>query len=80
MKFQKLFSLVAFALIATLLPAQTPKRKITRAADVPVFQHKIDGRVEDLIQSEEAFRPLAVQIRRDVESVQKPNGWLYGCG
>ena len=65
----RIFGLLTCTVIAVLLPAQSPKKKITRAADVPVFQYKIDGKVEDLIQSEEAFRPLAIEIRRDVESV-----------
>ncbi len=66
---QKLFAPIIVAFVIALVPAQVPKKKITRAADLPVFQYKIDGKVEDLIQSEGAFRPLAAQIRRDVESV-----------
>jgi subtilisin family serine protease len=66
---KKLISVTVFALVTTVIPAQSPRKKITRAADVPVFQYKINGKVEDLIQSEEAFRPLAVEIRRDVDSV-----------
>jgi subtilisin family serine protease len=66
---KKIISVTFFALITTFLLAQSPKKKITRAADVPVFQYKINGKVEDLIQSEEAFHPLAVEIRRDVEGV-----------
>lgn len=69
MTLQKLIASVIVALLIAVAPAQIPKKKITRAADLPVFQYKIDGKVEDVIQSEEAFRPLAAQIRRDVESV-----------
>jgi subtilisin family serine protease len=52
-----------------LLFAQPPKKKITRAADVPEFQYSINGKVEDLIRSEQAFRPFAAQVRKNVESV-----------
>ena len=56
-----------------LLPAlsfgQAPKKKITRAADVPQFQYSVKGKVEDLVKSEDAFRPLGAQIRKDVESI-----------
>jgi subtilisin family serine protease len=56
-------------LIPVLLFAQTPKKKITRAADVPVFQYSISGKVEDLVRSEQDFRPFAAQVRKNVESV-----------
>jgi subtilisin family serine protease len=56
-------------LIPVLLFAQPPKKKITRAADVPVFQYSIGGKVEDLVRSEQAFRPFAAQVRTNVESV-----------
>ena len=56
-------------LAPALLFAQPPKKKITRAADVPVFQYTIGGKVEDLVRSEQAFRPFAAQVRINVESV-----------
>src|SRR6185295_2175291 len=57
-------------LVPLLLWAQPPsKKKITRAADVPQFEYAISGKVEDLVRSEEAFRPLAAQIRKNIESV-----------
>ncbi len=52
-----------------LLVAQAPKQKITRAADLPVFTYKIAPTVEDVLQSEQKFAPLAAQIRKNVESV-----------
>lgn len=60
---------IAGSLIPMLLVGQAPKKKITRAADVPQFQYSIKGKVEDLIQSEEAFRPFAAQVRKNVESI-----------
>ena len=59
----------AFILVPVLLFAQPPKKKITRAADVPQFQYSINGKVEDLVRSEQAFRPFAAQVRTNVESV-----------
>lgn len=56
-------------LLPVLLFAQAPKKKITRAADVPVFQYSISGKVEDLVRSEQDFRPFAAQVRKNVESV-----------
>ena len=55
--------------VPLLLWAQPPSKKITRAADVPQFQYAISGKVEDIVRSEEAFRPLGVQIRKNIESV-----------
>jgi len=61
---------VLLALAGTALGlAQTPKKKITRAADVPQFSYPISGKVEDALRSDEAFGKLAAQIRKDVESV-----------
>jgi len=36
---------------------------------VPRFQYSITGKVEDLVRSEQAFRPFAAQVRMNVESV-----------
>jgi subtilisin family serine protease len=65
----KLLARFAWAAVPLLLLAQPPKKKITRAADVPQFQYSINGKVEDLVRSEQAFRPFAAQVRKNVESV-----------
>ena len=58
------------ALVAVpLLVAQAPKQKITRAADLPVFTYKLEPTVEDVLLSDEKFHQLAVEIRKNVESV-----------
>jgi subtilisin family serine protease len=62
-------SIVAFLLVPVLLLGQAPKKKIIRAADVPEFQYAISGKVEDVVKSEQAFRPFAAQVRKNVESV-----------
>jgi hypothetical protein len=60
---------IAFLLIPALSFAQAPKQKITRADDLPRFQYPINGKVEDLVKSEDAFRPFAAEVRKNVESV-----------
>ncbi|MGD0577525.1 MAG: S8 family serine peptidase [Bryobacteraceae bacterium] len=58
------------ALVAVpLLVAQAPKQKITRAADLPVFTYKLEPTVEDVLLSDQKFHQLAVEIRKNVESV-----------
>jgi subtilisin family serine protease len=63
---RRLIPLLALAL--TLLRAQPPKQKITRAADLPVFTYKIEGTVEDVLQSDAKFHRLAIEIRKNIES------------
>ncbi len=65
----RLLARLVCSLIPVLLLAQPPKKKILRAADVPQFQYSISGKVEDLVRSEQAFRPFAEQLRKNVESV-----------
>jgi hypothetical protein len=60
---------LACALLPILIFAQAPKKKILRAADLPRFQYSINGKVEDLVRSEQAFAPFAAQVRKNVESV-----------
>jgi subtilisin family serine protease len=65
----RLATRLAFCFVPVLIFAQAPKKKIERAADVPQFQYSISGKVEDLVRSEQAFRPFAAQVRLNVESV-----------
>lgn len=56
--------------VATMLAsAQTPKPRIEKAADLPRFTYKVDGKLEDLVRSAERFAPFAAAVRRDTESV-----------
>ncbi|MDQ6685836.1 MAG: S8 family serine peptidase [Pseudomonadota bacterium] len=64
----RVFLTVLLALIASLAAAQ-PKPRIERAADLPRFSYKIDGKVEDVVRSAERFAPFAAAVRRDSESV-----------
>lgn len=45
------------------------KPRIEKAADVPRFTYKIDGKVEDLLRSAERFAPFGAAVRRDTESL-----------
>jgi hypothetical protein len=64
-----LFLLVFCFATAVRAQAPAPKKKITRAADVPQFSYPVTGKVEDLLHSDEAFAKLTAQIRKDVESI-----------
>ena len=56
------------ACIAGLALAQA-KPRVDKAADLPRFSYKIDGKVEDVVRSAEKFAPFAAALRRDTESV-----------
>jgi subtilisin family serine protease len=45
------------------------KKRIDKAADLPRFSYKLDGRIEDMVRDDAKFKPLAVEVRRDLESV-----------
>lgn len=69
------FRLIAVAAITAAfglpVPAQTPaaKPRIEKAADLPRFEYRLDGRVEDLIADPAKFAPFAAAVRRDAQSV-----------
>ena len=64
---RSLFVLLAFVL-ATSAFAQGKKR-IDKAADMPRFTYKIDGKLDDLVRDEKAFSRFAAEVRRDNQSV-----------
>ncbi|MEO8345604.1 MAG: S8 family serine peptidase [Betaproteobacteria bacterium] len=47
--------------------AQT-RQRIDKAADLPRFTYKVDGKVEDLIKDDTKFRAFAAEVRRDIDS------------
>lgn len=67
LRFRLLLALV-LAVTAGAAAAQT-KPRIDKAADLPRFTYKIDGKVEDLVRSQDKFAPFAAAVRRDTESV-----------
>ena len=64
------FAIAVCALGIAIAPAfAQPKPKIEKAADLPRFTYKIDGRVEDIVRNAAKFKPFAAEVRRDTESV-----------
>jgi len=45
------------------------KKRIEKAADLPRFTYRIEGKLEDLVRDGARFRQFASQVRRDDESV-----------
>ncbi|MEO5700314.1 MAG: S8 family serine peptidase [Casimicrobiaceae bacterium] len=64
----RIFVLLLALLLAGGATGQTKKR-IDKAADLPRFSYQLGGRVEDMIRDDDKFKPFAVQVRRDLESV-----------
>ncbi len=66
---------LAIAILFTGVAAVPPmvlaqaKPRIEKAADLPRFTYKIDGKVEDLVRSAERFAPFAAAVRKDIEGV-----------
>ncbi len=48
--------------------AAQAKQRIEKAADLPRFTYKIDGKVEDLLRDDAKFGAFATDVRRDAES------------
>lgn len=61
--------LLVVTISLTVASQVAPKKIITRAADLPSFTYTISGTTEKLMTDEGTFRPFAVQLRKDVESV-----------
>ncbi len=56
--------------LATLCSwAQASKPRIEKAADLPRFTYKVDGKLEDMVRRDERFAPFATAVRRDTQSV-----------
>ena len=46
-----------------------PEKKITSVDDIPRFTYDVSNTVTELVTSEEAFTPLAKQVRADIENL-----------
>jgi hypothetical protein len=66
LKTSLLFVLALF--VATHAAAQGKKR-IEKAADMPRFTYKVEGKLEDLVRDEKAFSRFAAEVKRDNQSV-----------
>jgi hypothetical protein len=45
------------------------KKRIEKAADLPRFTYRIEGKLENLVRDEKAFRRFAAEVARDTQSV-----------
>ena len=62
--------LLALALAGTSgAIAQPAKPRIEKAADLPRFTYRINGKLEDVVRKPEQFAPFGAAVRRDTESV-----------
>ena len=62
-----LAALAATTAVAQYQPA--PKQRVEKAADLPRFSYKIDGKVEDLLRDDAKFKAFAERLRADIDSV-----------
>jgi subtilase family protein len=64
-------SAILFAMLCVgVAPAfADSKPRIEKAADLPRFSYKIDGKVEDVVSDPARFARFAADVRRDTESV-----------
>lgn len=59
--------LAATAVVTLAQPVAKPR--IEKAADLPRFSYKVEGKLEDLVRDAAKFAPFAAAVRRDAESV-----------
>jgi len=64
----RLLALFAVALVCGAAIAQ-PRQRVEKAADLPRFSYRIDGRVEEVVRDDAKFRAFAAGVKRDFESV-----------
>ena len=64
----KLLFVLTLGVVAFAAVAQT-KPRIDKAADLPRFTYKVDGRVEDILRDDAKFALFSAGVRRDVQSV-----------
>jgi hypothetical protein len=60
---------LAIALVVAVPSFAQTRQRIDKAADLPRFTYRIDGKLEDLVRDDAKFRPFARDLRRDIESV-----------
>ena len=66
------YLVIALALLmgaTSLTVSAQNKKRIERAADLPRFSYPVSGNLEKLVRDDVAFGKLAVDVRRDIESV-----------
>ena len=61
--------LLALALAVAGGAAAADKKRIEKAADLPRFSYKVDGKLEDIVRDDAKFKAFSREVRRDTESV-----------
>src|SRR6185436_2977140 len=62
--------LIAIVALCFALPAAAQtKKRVDKAAELPVFTYKVDGKLETLIRDDAKFNAFARDLRRDTESL-----------
>jgi subtilisin family serine protease len=63
--------LIAFflAVLVAGAAAAQPRQRVEKAADLPRFNYRVDGKVEDMVRDDAKFKAFAAQVKRDFESV-----------
>ena len=64
----KLVALIVALSLAGGVYAQEKKR-IDKAADMPRFTYKVDGKLDEVVRDDAKFKAFSAQLRRDTESV-----------
>jgi hypothetical protein len=49
--------------------AAADRKRIEKAADLPRFSYKVDGKLEDIVRDDAKFKAFSREVRRDTESV-----------
>jgi subtilisin family serine protease len=62
-------AVLLLTLAFTLPTLAQEKQRVEKAADLPRFSYRIDGKVEDVVRDEAKFRAFALDLRRDFEAV-----------
>jgi subtilisin family serine protease len=63
------FLVTLMVLPLAITAAAQDKQRIDKAADLPVFSYKLDGKLDTLVRDNAKFAVLAREIRRDTDSV-----------
>ncbi len=67
-----MFTRIAVLCLSLVLAAGAgaqSKKRIDKAADLPRFSYKIDGRIEDMLRDDAKWKPFAAAVRSDLEGV-----------
>ncbi len=59
--------MVVTVVVASAQPVAKPR--IEKAADLPRFSYKVEGKLEDVVRDAAKFAPFVTAVRRDTESV-----------